>query len=164
VAHDRLPQVVEICQLRQELLLISSTYIFPKENPCKSRRRSGYSAIQDLFCQIPTARSISRASGQCIRRRTQKYDSSRDRPRACGRQTRLHVLDRRGDQGLAMAARSWRQRREAYLRERDRLADLIREGYVRAGLAVIEGSGHRLPSGHPALIVIHKHRHAPIKR
>jgi hypothetical protein len=63
-----------------------------------------------------------------------------------------------------MAARHWRGRRETYLRARDRLADLIREGYVRAGRAVIEGGGRRMPSDHPALIVVHKHRHEPIKR
>lgn len=62
-----------------------------------------------------------------------------------------------------MPAQPWRERREAYLRERGRLADLIREGYVRSGLAVLKGGGRRLLSRHPRLIVmtVQENHHAP---
>ena len=42
-----------------------------------------------------------------------------------------------------MSAPSWRERREAYLRERGRWADLIREGYVQHGLTAVNGAGRR---------------------
>lgn len=53
-----------------------------------------------------------------------------------------------------MPAQPWRERREAYLRERGRLADLIREGYIDNGLVAIKGACRRVPPNHPALIVI----------
>jgi len=53
-----------------------------------------------------------------------------------------------------MAAQPWRERREAYLRERGRLADMIRDGYIQSGLAVIKSGCRRVPPNHPALIVI----------
>jgi PRTRC genetic system protein C len=59
-----------------------------------------------------------------------------------------------GTKGVVMQRLPWRGRREAYLRERGRLADLIREGYIQNGLAVIEGGGHRVRSRHSNLIVI----------
>ncbi len=37
----------------------------------------------------------------------------------------------------------WRERREAYLRESGRTADLFREGFIKSDLVVIEGGGHR---------------------
>ena len=40
-----------------------------------------------------------------------------------------------------MPAQPWRDRREAYLRERGRVADLLREGYISHDLAVVEGGG-----------------------
>lgn len=42
-----------------------------------------------------------------------------------------------------MCASTWRERREAYLRESGRWADLFREGYVTR-LAVIEGGAGRV--------------------
>ncbi len=54
-----------------------------------------------------------------------------------------------------MSAPPWRIRREAYLRERGRWADLIREGYVQHGLTVLDGSGMRRELGrNPALVVV----------
>ena len=54
-----------------------------------------------------------------------------------------------------MPAPSWRERREAYLRERGRWADLIREGYVQHHLTVIEGAGRRRDGGgSPALALV----------
>jgi hypothetical protein len=53
-----------------------------------------------------------------------------------------------------MPAQPWRERREAYLRERGRLADLIHEGYIQNSLAVIKGGARRhVPSGRPSLIL-----------
>jgi hypothetical protein len=37
----------------------------------------------------------------------------------------------------------WRERREVYLRESGRTADLIREGFIIGKLEVVEGGGHR---------------------
>jgi hypothetical protein len=54
-----------------------------------------------------------------------------------------------------MPAQPWRERREAYLREHGRLADLIREGYIENGLVVIQGGCRRVPPNHPGLSVIH---------
>jgi hypothetical protein len=50
----------------------------------------------------------------------------------------------------------WRARREAYLLESGRTADLIREGFVKNGLAVINGGGRRLEirNGRTTLIVV----------
>jgi hypothetical protein len=54
-----------------------------------------------------------------------------------------------------MSAASWRERREAYLRERGRWVDLIREGYVQHHLTVIEGAGRRREGGRsPALVLV----------
>ena len=53
-----------------------------------------------------------------------------------------------------MPAQPWRERREAYLRERGRMADLIREGYIENGLVAIKGGCRRVPPIHPALSVI----------
>jgi len=53
-----------------------------------------------------------------------------------------------------MPAQPWRERREAYLRERGRLADLIREGYVENGLVIIKGGCRRAAPNHPTLTVI----------
>jgi len=53
-----------------------------------------------------------------------------------------------------MSAPSWRERREAYLRECGLWVDLIREGYVQHRLTVLEGSGRRRERGEsPALVV-----------
>ena len=43
-----------------------------------------------------------------------------------------------------MSNARWRERREAYLRERGRTADLVHEGFVPGGFAVIGGGGRRL--------------------
>jgi hypothetical protein len=55
-----------------------------------------------------------------------------------------------------MSNTPWRARREAYLRESGRSVDLIREGFVNNGLAVINGGGRRLQirQGRPLLIVV----------
>ena len=37
----------------------------------------------------------------------------------------------------------WRERRELYLRESARTADLVREGFINAGMEVINGGGRR---------------------
>lgn len=42
-----------------------------------------------------------------------------------------------------MPSSRWRERREVYLRESDRTADLVREGFINAGLQVVEGCGRR---------------------
>ena len=42
-----------------------------------------------------------------------------------------------------MSNARWRQRREVYLRESGRTADLILEGFVARKLKVVEGGGHR---------------------
>jgi hypothetical protein len=50
----------------------------------------------------------------------------------------------------------WRARREAYLLESGRTVDLIREGFVNNGLAVINGGGRRrqIRQDRPVLIVV----------
>jgi hypothetical protein len=53
-----------------------------------------------------------------------------------------------------MRAQPWRERREAYLRERGRLADLFREGYTESGLSVIQGGALPAVAPHPTLILI----------
>ena len=42
-----------------------------------------------------------------------------------------------------MPSSRWRERRELYLRESARTADLVREGFINAGFAVIKGDGRR---------------------
>lgn len=42
-----------------------------------------------------------------------------------------------------MPSSRWRERRELYLRESARTADLVREGFINAGFAVIKGGGRR---------------------
>ena len=42
-----------------------------------------------------------------------------------------------------MPSSRWRERRELYLRESARTADLVREGFINAGLEVINGCGRR---------------------
>jgi hypothetical protein len=42
-----------------------------------------------------------------------------------------------------MPSSRWRERRELYLRESARTADLVREGFINAGIAVIKGGGQR---------------------
>jgi hypothetical protein len=42
-----------------------------------------------------------------------------------------------------MPSSRWRERREVYLRESARTADLVREGFINAGIAVIKGGGRR---------------------
>ena len=37
----------------------------------------------------------------------------------------------------------WRERREAYLRESGRTADLMREGFIPGKFEVVEGGGHQ---------------------
>jgi hypothetical protein len=44
-----------------------------------------------------------------------------------------------------MSNAPWRARREAYLRDFGRTADLVREGFAVAGFGVIEGGGRRVP-------------------
>jgi hypothetical protein len=53
-----------------------------------------------------------------------------------------------------MSAPSWQERREAYLRERGRWADLIREGYVRHRLTVLEGTGRKRERGRSQALVL----------
>lgn len=53
-----------------------------------------------------------------------------------------------------MRAQPWRERREAYLRERGRLADLFREGYTESGLSVIQGGALPAIAPHSTLILI----------
>jgi hypothetical protein len=53
-----------------------------------------------------------------------------------------------------MRAQPWRERREAYLRERGRLAELFREGYAESGLSVIQGGALPGAASHPVLILI----------
>jgi hypothetical protein len=55
-----------------------------------------------------------------------------------------------------MSNTPWRARREAYLRESGRTVDLIREGFVNNGLAVINGGGRRrqIRQDRPVLIVV----------
>ena len=38
-----------------------------------------------------------------------------------------------------MPSSRWRERREVYLRESDRTADLVREGFINAGIEVVKG-------------------------
>jgi len=42
-----------------------------------------------------------------------------------------------------MPSSRWRERRELYLRESARTADLVREGFINAGMQVINGGGRR---------------------
>ena len=42
-----------------------------------------------------------------------------------------------------MPSSRWRERREFYLRESARTADLVREGFITAGMEVINGCGRR---------------------
>jgi hypothetical protein len=49
-----------------------------------------------------------------------------------------------------MRSSGWRESREACLRERNRMADFIREGYGETGLHVIVGGGHRIPGRMPS--------------
>ena len=42
-----------------------------------------------------------------------------------------------------MPSSRWRERREVYLRESARTADLVREGFINAGFEVINGCGRR---------------------
>ena len=42
-----------------------------------------------------------------------------------------------------MPSSHWRERRELYLRESARTADLVREGFINAGMEVINGCGRR---------------------
>ena len=46
-----------------------------------------------------------------------------------------------------MSNARWRERREAYLRERGRTAELVKEGFVPGGFAVIGGgaAGRKVP-------------------
>lgn len=54
-----------------------------------------------------------------------------------------------------MCASRWQERREAYLLERGRWADLVREGYVEHGLTLIDGGRcRREREQSPALLVI----------
>ena len=50
----------------------------------------------------------------------------------------------------------WRERREVYLRENGRTADLMREGFIDGKLEVVEGGSHRRlgPKGQIALILV----------
>ena len=42
-----------------------------------------------------------------------------------------------------MPVSRWRERRELYLRESARTGDLVREGFINAGMDVINGCGRR---------------------
>ena len=42
-----------------------------------------------------------------------------------------------------MSSSRWRERREIYLRESARTEDLVREGFINAGLQVVDGCGQR---------------------
>ena len=42
-----------------------------------------------------------------------------------------------------MPSSRWRERLELYLRESARTADLVREGFINAGMEVINGRGRR---------------------
>ena len=55
-----------------------------------------------------------------------------------------------------MSNTRWRARRESYLRESGRIADLIREGFVRNGLALIKGGCRcrQVLKTAPALIIV----------
>jgi len=60
----------------------------------------------------------------------------------------------------------WRERREVYLRESARTADLVREGFINAGIAVIKGGGRRrfdAQSG-SRLVLVARRRDDPIRR
>jgi hypothetical protein len=52
----------------------------------------------------------------------------------------------------------WRERRETYLRESGRTADLILEGFVKSGLTLIEGGGlrHRVRKRRPELVILNR--------
>lgn len=53
-----------------------------------------------------------------------------------------------------MSNARWRERREAYLREGGRTADLRREGFIARGFEVIQGGGRRLQSPNSQLTLI----------
>ncbi len=53
-----------------------------------------------------------------------------------------------------MSTTPWRARREAYLRESGRTADLIREGFVNVRLAAIDGGGRRVLIRQDRLVLI----------
>jgi hypothetical protein len=57
---------------------------------------------------------------------------------------------------IQMSNTSWRARREAYLRDSGRTVDLIREGFIKNGLAVIDGGGRcgQVRKMRAALIVV----------
>lgn len=57
----------------------------------------------------------------------------------------------------------WRERREAYLRESGRTADLIREGFAKSGLTLIEGGGrrHQIRKRRPALVILNRSARNP---
>lgn len=61
--------------------------------------------------------------------------------RSCDRRTSYDDANRA--EVIHMPNTRWRARREAYLRESGRTLDLIREGFVKNGLAVINGGGVR---------------------
>ncbi len=42
-----------------------------------------------------------------------------------------------------MPSSRWRERREVYLRESGRTADLVREGFINSGIEVVKGLGRR---------------------
>jgi len=55
-----------------------------------------------------------------------------------------------------MPSSRWRERRELYLRESARTADLVREGFINAGMEVINGCGRRrfgAKAGSPLVLV-----------
>jgi hypothetical protein len=53
-----------------------------------------------------------------------------------------------------MSAPSWRRRREAYLRDRGRWADLIREGYIQHRFVIVEGAGKRTRGESSTLVIV----------
>jgi hypothetical protein len=53
-----------------------------------------------------------------------------------------------------MSNARWRERREAYLRERGRTADLVSEGFVPGGFQALEGGGQRLQGPKTQLALI----------
>ena len=72
--------------------------------------------------------------------------------RSCDRRTSYDDATRA--EVIYMPNTRWRARREAYLRESGRTLDLIREGFVKNGLAVINGGGRRLQSRQCRLTLI----------
>ena len=43
-----------------------------------------------------------------------------------------------------MPVSRWRERREIYLRESARTADLVREGFINGGIGVVKGGGRHV--------------------